>query len=266
MPTDPVGLGTAVLLHLQRPHPLPPGTQSRRSDTHLGGLALPPDLGPHGGHAPAPYPHLVLVAQCHLVTQHPTRGWGHDAGPATPCLLMSQSAAGNQTAEVGWDKGGPCWGASLLGPSPWGSTAHSKGKKLCPALKAWSWVRDNMGQTPAAPGGKTFAPQNSSGTTTRGFYGCSCHTAAQGAPKTHWAPQHTCIPTRVPCIWASQQHHPCSRSCGTQGDSPCCLQGGAGTDGDRKEVACSCVLVGMNLRDGHRYPPPPLHRIFYIYI
>lgn len=151
MPMDLVGLGTVVLLHLQRPHPLPPGTQSRRSDTHLGGLALPPDLGPHRGHAPAPYPHLVLVAQCHLVAQHPTRGWGHDAGPATPCLLMSQSAAGNQTAEVGWDKGGLCWGASLLGPSPWGSTAHSKGEKLCPGLKAWSWVRDSMGQTPAAP-------------------------------------------------------------------------------------------------------------------
>lgn len=31
-------------------------------------------------------------------------------------------------------------------------------------------------------------------------------------------------------------------------------------------VACPCVLVGMNLRDGHRYPPPPLHRIFFIYI
>lgn len=63
---------------------------------------------------------------------------------------------------------------------------------------------------------------------------------------------------RVPA--SSPELHP---TADPKGRSPSCLQGGTSTHGC---VACPCVLVGINLRNSHRYPQP-LHRIFlYIYI
>lgn len=45
-----------------------------------------------------------------------------------------------------------------------------------------------------------------------------------------------------------------------KGHSPSYLQGGTSTHGD---VACPCVLAGINLEDGHRHP---LLSIEYLYI
>lgn len=64
----------------------------------------------------------------------------------------------------------------------------------------------------------------------------------------------------IPTVYASPPElHP---TVDPKGYSPSCLHGGTSTHGD---MACPCVLAGINLGDGHRHPP--LHRIFlYVHI
>lgn len=74
MPTEPVGLGTEVLLHLHR-HPFllllqggTSGNAAKGLQHPLGGLALPPGLGPYGGQLPtsppAPGPGCAVASSC----------------------------------------------------------------------------------------------------------------------------------------------------------------------------------------------------------
>lgn len=143
MPTEPVGLGTEVLLHLHR-HPFllllqggTSGNAAKGLQHPLGGLALPPGLGPYGGQLPtsppAPGPSCAVASSCTTPlawvgvrrrSRHSLPG--HESGGSREPSPMGHRGKGGGTLPQGL----PCRGAS-----PWAKHCPLRRGKTIPSLQ-----------------------------------------------------------------------------------------------------------------------------------
>lgn len=155
MPTELVGLGTELLLHLHG-HPFlmllqggTSGNPAKGLDTHLWGwLALPPGLGPHGGQPPTSPP--ALGPGCAVASSCTTPlAWVGVRRRSRHSLPGHESGGRRELSPTGhrgkvWG-GGPCHrGSPAWGHHPGPSTARSEGAKPYPAFKFWAWGWDSM--------------------------------------------------------------------------------------------------------------------------